>query len=387
MGNKKKKIGCVLAYCDNYGSMLQAYATVRKIQEFGYDCEIIRYQKQRTLREKLSALYYLIKIGDMSDQKRMLALTINKRIFKEYGRSMEVRHKAYDRFGGKYLKPLFKENVGYEALKKSASNYDLVLVGSDQLLTPMSLYSGYYNLLFVNDIIPKVAYAASFGVAKIPDFQKKETGAYLDRFKKIGVREQSGKKIVESLSHQKAEVVADPSMLLTRDEWENLVGSSNLEIDEPYILCYFLGKNMEARKAAKDLKELSGCKIVALCHNDEYIPEDDHLGDMSLYDIDPCDFITLVKNAKYVCTDSFHCSVFSIIFNKKFMSFYRYAQTMKGNRNNRIDSLLNIFGLSERLYKGDVNQIEMDIPYDVVNVKLEDYRNRSLSFFEECLKL
>ena len=150
MKNKKKKIGCVLAYCDNYGSMLQAYATLRKIQEIGYNCEIIRYQKQRTLREKLYALYYLIKIGDMSDQKRMLALAINKRIYKEYGRNLVVRHNAYNRFGSKYLKPLFKEYIGYDALKKGASNYDLVLVGSDQLWTPMSLYSGYYNLLFVN---------------------------------------------------------------------------------------------------------------------------------------------------------------------------------------------------------------------------------------------
>ena len=59
---------------------------------------------------------------------------------------------------------------------------------------------------------------------------------------------------------------------------------------------------------------------------------------------------------------------------------------MKGNRNTRIDSLLNIFGLSERLYNGNITQIEKDIPYDFVNVKLEDYRNRSLSFFEDCLK-
>lgn len=387
MKNKKKKIGCVLAYCDNYGSMLQAYATLRKIQEIGYNCEIIRYQKQRTLREKLYALYYLIKIGDMSDQKRMLALAINKRIYKEYGRNLVVRHNAYNRFGSKYLKPLFKEYIGYDALKKGASNYDLVLVGSDQLWTPMSLYSGYYNLLFVDDVIPKVAYASSFGVSEIPDFQKTETGAYLDRFKKIGVREQSGKKIVESLSHQKAEVVADPSMLLTREEWEEVASSSKVEIGEPYILCYFLGKNMEARTAANDLKKKSGYKIVALCHNDEYISEDNHLGDMSLYDIDPCDFITLVKNAKYVCTDSFHCSVFSIIFNKKFMSFYRYAQTMKGNRNNRIDSLLDIFDISDRLYNGNIDQIEMDILYDVVNVKLKEYRNRSLSFLQDCLKL
>jgi len=375
-----------LAYCDNFGSMLQAYATVRKINEYGYDCEIIRYKKQRSFLEILSALYYLFKIGDMSDQKRLLAMIINKKRYKEYGMNMEVRHHAYDRFGRKYLQPLFKEYVGYDSLKDGAFNYNLVLVGSDQLWTPMSLYSGFYNLLFVDDSIPKVAYASSFGVSEIPDFQKEQTGAYLKRFNKIGVREQSGKIIVESLSNNTAEVVADPSMLLTRTEWEEMANSSRVDLKDPYILCYFLGKNMKAREAAKDLKRKSGIVIVGLCHNDEYVPEDDSLADKTLYDIDPCDFIHLVKNAAFVCTDSFHCSVFSILFHKKFMTFYRYAQSMKGNRNTRIDSLLGILGLTERLYDGNIEKIYKSISYDLVDVKLSEFRKLSLNFLQDCLR-
>jgi hypothetical protein len=183
----------------------------------------------------------------------------------------------------------------------------------------MSLYSKYYNLLFVDDSIPKIAYATSFGVSEIPVFQRKDTGSYLDRFEKIGVREESGKHIVDSLSNKKAEIVADPSMLLTREEWEIIAKEPNIVIDEPYILCYFLGKNLEARKAALKLKGKTGCKIVALCHNDEYFPSDNQLGDFLLYDIDPSNFIFLIKNASFVCTDSFHCSVFSILFHKQFM--------------------------------------------------------------------
>lgn len=356
--NDKRKIGCVLAYCDNYGSMLQAYATVRKIQEFGHDCEIIRYRKQRSIIEKLSAFYHLMRISDKSDSKRMLAMAIDKKIYKDFGKKQMTRHMAFDRFGSKYLKPLFKEYVGFEELKQGALNYDVVLVGSDQLWTPMSLYSKYYNLLFVDDSIPKVAYATSFGVSEIPGFQEKDTGAYLNRFNRIGVREQGGKKIVESLSCKKAEVVADPSMLLTKEEWEDVAKDSQVEIHEPYILCIFLGRNMEARDAAIILKREVNMKIVALTHCDEYIKEDDNFGDIQLFDIDPCDFIQLIKNASYICTDSFHCSVFSILFHKQFMVFYRYPQAMKGNRNSRIDNLLYIFNLQNRLYNKNISEIQ-----------------------------
>lgn len=383
----KKNIGCVLAYCDNFGTMLQSYATIKIIQELGLNCDIIRYKKQQSFFEKLMVFFNLLRIGDISDQKRKLFRIINRYRYKDYCKNMLIRHQAYDRFGGKYLKPFFKEYVGYNSLKDGAYNYDVVLVGSDQLWTPMSLYSKFYNLLFVDENIPKVAYATSFGVSKIPDFQKRQTGDYLNRFKIIGVREQSGKDIVESLSNQKAEVVADPTMLLTREEWDTFASESNTSISESYILCYYLGRNMEARRAAKELKEKSGYKIVALCHNDEYIHEDDFLGDETLYDIDPCDFISLIKNAAYICTDSFHCSVFSILFHKKFMSFYRYAQTNKGSRNTRIDNLLNKFNLNERLYKGRIDVISNEIPYNLVEKQVQDFRYSSLLFLQNSLSL
>ena len=94
----------------------------------------------------------------------------------------------------------------------------------------MSLPNKFFNLLFVDDRVRKVAYASSFGVSEIPSFQRKATGAYLNRFYKIGVREQRGKEIVEELSHQKATVVVDPTMLLSRKEWE--VEITNISLNE-----------------------------------------------------------------------------------------------------------------------------------------------------------
>lgn len=164
-------------------------------------------------------------------------------------------------------------------MHKGSLNYAAVVVGSDQVWTPMSLPNKFFNLLFVSDSVRKVAYASSFGVSEIPSFQRKATGAYLDRFYKIGVREQRGKEIVEELSHQKATVVADPTMLLSREEWEQEIADAHTTTEELYIFCYFLGTNQEARKAAKELKEKTGYKIITIRHMDEYVPEDELFGD------------------------------------------------------------------------------------------------------------
>ena len=382
-----KKVGCVLAYCNNYGTMLQSYATLRKIESLGYSCEMIRYVKQLSLIQKMQLFLRLLRVGEFSSQKRRLLSIINRKRYPNYSRNKMVKDKAFNHFSCAKLKTYFKEYRGYDALKTGSKNYDLVLVGSDQIWSLMSLYGGFYNLMFVDDSIPKVSYASSFGVTSIPLFQQKATKTYLDRFDKIGVREQSGKIIVDSLSVNKATVVADPSMLLTAQEWEKEISEAEISYHEPYIFCYFLGKNKRHREAVEKLKETTGCRIVAVCHNDEYVKCDENFGDYVPYDVGPLEFLKYIHEAQYVCTDSFHCSVFSILFHKKFMSFYRYQSDSNGSRNTRIDNLLSRFMLTDRIYNGDVGVIHADIDYDAVDRKLKDYRDESQTFLENELKL
>ena len=187
---------------------------------------------------------------------------------------IKQRIDAVEQYKKLKLYPLFHNYVGFESLVKGTYQYSTVIVGSDQVWTPLSLPNKFFNLLFVDDSIRKVAYASSFGVSDIPDFQKKATGEYLDRFAYIGVREQRGKEIVDSLSHKKAQVVADPTLLLSRDEWEKEIEDSKVNETEPYIFCYFLGTNQDARKAVNELKAKTGLKIITLRHMDEYVPED-----------------------------------------------------------------------------------------------------------------
>ena len=382
------KIGCVIAYRKrhtNYGTSLVGYALLKKLQQMGYAVEVINYIKRPTIMQKVSWVVNALRCGDAKDVLSRFTKKRGQADNQAYNTGIAERTKAVEAYKEKKLIPLFHDYIGYDALHEGSKNYRAVIVGSDQVWTPMGLPTKFYNLLFVDDSVRKIAYASSFGVSSIPAFQRKATGAYLDRYYKISVRELKGKEIVESLSYQKAQVVADPTMLLDSNEWTEEIKDSKVKTDEPYIFCYFLGTNMEARKAANELKAKTGYKIITLRHMDEYVAEDEQFGDYAPYDVDPNDFLTYIKNAAYVCTDSFHCSAFSIQFHKKFMTFYRFRQGSTGSRNSRIDSLLSLFNLKERLYQGDISKIENDIDYEYVDCKLKELREESIAFLKEAL--
>ena len=385
---RKSKIGCVIAYTkghNNYGTSLQGYAMLKKIQQLGYEVEVIKYIKRLSTWQKIKFVVNALRAGEWKNIQHRLTSKQMLKKYPVYAAGIAERTTAVNAYKQKKLIPLFHEYIGYDALHKGSLNYAAVVVGSDQVWTPMSLPNKFFNLLFVSDSVRKVAYASSFGVSEIPSFQRKATGAYLDRFYKIGVREQRGKEIVEELSHQKATVVADPTMLLSREEWEQEIADAHTTTEELYIFCYFLGTNQEARKAAKELKEKTGYKIITIRHMDEYVPEDELFGDEAPYNVDPNDFVKYISRAAYVCTDSFHCTVFSILFHRQFMTFYRFAEGSKTGRNSRINSLFDLFELQERLYKGDINKITNPIDYNSVDEKLSEMRKESIYFLNECL--
>lgn len=385
-----KKIGCVIAYSEghnNYGTSLQGHAMLRKIQQLGHEVEVIHYEKRLGLSQKIRFVVNAIRAGEWKNiVKRLTAKQVMKQ-HPQYAANIAERTRAVNAYKAKKLLPLFHTYVGYDALHKGSLNYDAVVVGSDQVWTPMSLPNKFFNLLFVDDSVRKVAYASSFGVSEIPAFQRKATGAYLDRFYRIGVREERGKEIVDELSHQKATVVADPTLLLTREEWEAEIADARPNESGPYIFCYFLGTNQEARKAANELKGKTGYKIITIRHMDEYVPEDEQFGDEAPYHVDPNDFVKYISQAAYVCTDSFHCTVFSILFHRQFMTFYRFATTNKTGRNSRIDSLFEILCIDRsRIYSGYMDSITNKIDWEKVDTKLSELRKRSIGFLQESLE-
>jgi len=379
----KKKIGCVLAVRrrnhNNYGTSLQAYATIKVLQDNGFDVRIIRYNKQRGLFGTIKALPKYLRSGGGGE----LIIRINKKIQSVFRPNFRLEnslrdHAVEEGFKETIFEPLCDYYDNYEEMSKASSTYDVCLVGSDQLWHPMGFASGFYNLMFVNDSVPKIAYAASFGVSSIPKFQHEGTKKYLERIDWISVREQKGKEIVETLSNAKADFVCDPTMLMTKKEWEDFSASSKKNINEPYIFVYFLGERPEIRKKAKELAKRTGCKLVVMRHVDKYIKMDDKFGDIAPYDINPRDFVNLLSKANYVVTDSFHGTIFSIMLEKKFITFYRVPTFKSGSTHSRIDSLLEKFDLTCRLYKDDIySQAVADIDYSTVSQKVEEFRQYS----------
>lgn len=122
----------------------------------------------------------------------------------------------------------------------------------------------------------------------------------------------SGCDIIKNLTNKEAQLVLDPTLMVDKKIWDKMSGSTP-KVDGEYIFCYFLGKNPEHRKKVRKLAEKTGLKVVCLPYIDGYTESDNGYADLALYDIAPDGFVNLIKNAKYVCTDSFHGSVFSTI--------------------------------------------------------------------------
>ena len=193
--------------------------------------------------------------------------------------------------------------------------------------------------------------------------------------------------MIKELTGREVPTVVDPTILFTGEEWKEIITEKKVVENEKYIFCYFLGNNPEQRLEVEKLKKATGYKIVFIPHLDEFIESDIKFGDKQLYNVGPEEFVNLIRNAEYVCTDSFHGSVFSILNHKKFVTFNRFKTTDRNSRNSRIDSLLQQTNLSERRYDGNlVEQIVKDIDYDKVESRLTKMREKSEDYLEMALK-
>lgn len=388
-----KKVGVVSCYFQpNYGSMLQAYATQMALDKLGYENETIdisgfngEIRKAKLLyfaKASLSSGILLTKIGRAKD-------TIIRKVSKsEYTKNASIRNKAFKRFEDKYFR-LSPRYASKKALgEKCIEYYDSVLVGSDQLWLPGNIAADYYTLNFVPDTVNTIAYATSFGQASLPRDTEKAASRFLKRIKHISVREDSGQKLVKKLAARDVPVVCDPTLLFTGEDWLSIQNEEAFFAGK-YIFMYFLGSNKEHREFVSRLKKETGLQVVALPHIDEYVKADEECSDVQLYDVDPGQFLNLIRNAEYVCTDSFHCSVFSIQYRKQFFTFRRFNSKNKQSTNSRLDTLFKLTGITGRLIKGDEEIaacLNSEIDFDAVHGRLAALRLRSLEYLKNALE-
>lgn len=388
-----KKTAIVSCYFQhNYGSMLQAYATQMALDKLGYENETIDISGFYDEIKKAKLLYFA-KASMTSDillsKLGMVKNVLIKKVFKnQYTALSNIRFDKFDAFSRKQFRLSPKYGSKEELGNKCKERYSSVLVGSDQLWLPGNIAADYYTLNFVPESVNSIAYATSFGQAGLPKDSTKRAEVFLKKIKHIGVREESGQKLVKKIANRNVPIVCDPTLLFTDDEWLVMQKKEPI-INGRYILCYFLGNNPPHREFAKRLKAETGCKIVALTHLDEFVKSDEGYADETPYDIDPADFLNLIRNAEYVCTDSFHCSVFSILYKRQFYTFRRYNRNTKQSTNSRLDTLFEMVGVVGRLLSGEENIsscLEIETDFEDVHKKIEGIRRKSYEYLVAALK-
>ena len=364
-----KKVGIVTFHrAENNGAMLQAYALQRTINDLGNEAFILDY-RDKNIEDK----YSIIKL-----KNKNLKLKIREIVVKCVFFITNLRKKnKFKRFLKKYYNLTNEQYNTNEELKSNYPRYiDCFVAGSDQIWNE-KITNGLqdvYTLNFGDEKTKRISYAASIGKSDISEEELERLKEKLEMLDEISVREESAKDALKKVINKEISISLDPTLLLNKDEWNEIAGEK-LE-NEKYILVYTIENNPEMIKIVNYISEKTGLKVI---HFDKKSKYANPL--KSYYVSGPREFINLIKNAELVVTNSFHGTVFSVIFEKK---FYTIPHTTVGSR--MID-LLKKLKLDNRIYY-NVDQIKSikekditsDINYEEAEEILKKVRKESIDY-------
>lgn len=377
-----KKIGIItILNVNNYGAELQAFALHHKLKLLGYQNEIINYlfYKNPKYRNELKAKP-LFKQTPISKLKEFVLKWIDKySIFTNPGIA-KVRAKRFSEFHGMYTKTS-KVYHSYSELYDATHDYDTFIVGSDQVWNPNNHTNiEPYYLTFAPEKAKKISYASSFGVGSISKAYHQTYKGLFNNLDFISTREVDGVKLIKDITGKDAIHVVDPTLLLTKQEWEKILVP--YESSEPYILMFVFKNSKYVLDLALHLQQQTGYKIIRVCKNEMRVEPDSKI--INIRDMGPREFLGLYQKAAIVLTTSFHGSIFSLIFEKP---FYTITPGSKNN-NSRQQSLLAMVGLEDRLIEEGAPFPDirvMEISYETVKSILEHKRVDSIQFLQEAI--
>lgn len=359
-----KKIATITFHnSDNYGAILQTKALQVTIEKLGYETEIIDYVCQNKIK--------MYKTIDLDLEKGILrnGFQIPNSLYKV------IKKNKVKNFMLNSCKVSKERYFSSKEMKNLDKKYDLFITGSDQVWNYMNTkFDKAYFLDFVKDSNKKMSYAASFALTEIEEKYEEEYKKLLKDIQYLSIREVEGKKILDKFKLN-SQIVLDPTLLLTRDEWADMIKINKDE--KEYILLYTLHNSKEIKECTTKLSEKTGLKVIKICGNIL-----DYLGKFKTTISTPEEYVELINNAKYVVTDSFHGVAFSVNLNTNFY-FYR-GKNIKTH--SRIDNLLRICNLEKRAIENIKELIVEDIDYSKTNVLLEKERKKSLDFLSTSIK-
>ncbi|MDY3002433.1 MAG: polysaccharide pyruvyl transferase family protein [Romboutsia timonensis] len=356
----------------NHGASLQAYALMKYLKNIGNQVEIIDYKP-----DYLSTHYNMFAINNPKWEKNIILKTIYISLKLPRRLISLKRKKEFDNFRNEYLSITNKRYTSNEELINNIPDADIYLCGSDQIWN--SLHKNGKDPAFYLDFVPnnkiKASYAASFATDTIDNKYKSMVKTMVSKLDGVSIREKSGVKIVKDLGIENAINVVDPVFLLDKDEWDNIGTES---FDEKYILVYDFDKSSLVEKLAKDIANTKGYKIYTI-NTDKPKYADKHFNLSG-----PKTFISLVKNAEYVISNSFHAVVFSVIYNKNIVIVNRTEAI-----NTRMRDLLDDLQLSDRLVSEDynLNNLLEDMDYSNAIKILNKKINISKNYLNKILEI
>lgn len=382
-------IGVILCYKGtNFGMMMQAYATVAYLRQSGYVPVVIDYTTIRNKRFSIKMLKWLFNRSVVRSKIKTFRRSQILRKHPEITNAYRIRRRGNIEFINKRMGKII-QIFSMADLKKLEADCDALIVGSDQQWHPAALYSNVNTLMFAEESTRKISYATSFGVAELPRYTMRRAQKFLSRIDYLSVREETGRKIIKELCGREAKVTVDPTLLFTQSEWEALMPESRERlIHDDYILTYFLGSVSWHRQAAVELKKLKKCKIVQIRNLESYCLIDSQYADTIIDARSPEEFLSLIRYSSGVCTDSFHGTIFSLIYHTPFFTFLRYNARDANSRNSRITDLLSTVGLENHIIT-KLNEIDsmVDAKIDFAEADkiIETHRIKSRDFLQLAL--
>lgn len=367
----------------NYGGLVQCYALQTALQRMGHETVVLQREFNRQYTFKGACIYYV---------KHIVKLLLGRKSSWHYYVSQDRRDyiaKETNKFVEAWINPRSEHCYTTEQLAAEVERLqlDVIIVGSDQVWRPYySPCQPNYFLDFLDGRkdIKKLSYAASFGSDEwtFDEPLTKLCGALLRQFDAVSVREQSAVGLCKEHFGVEAQHVFDPTLLLEKEEYKAVSGQQSVRRGS--LFCYVLDRSREKRDVIARIANQN--KLLPFESMPE-LPDDIYY----LYgEIDKCvyppveDWLSAFDEAKMVITDSFHGTVFSIIFNKPF-----WVIGNEGRGLARFQSLLSLFGLEDRmLTPSRLNEINLNQPinWEKVNHKREELKKLSLGFLETALK-
>lgn len=368
---KKRQVGIITVHSNvNYGANLQAFASCKYLNNQGYDSKVIDYTLPN--HEKSVHLFSWLRQSWKGEKDKSLKRKIKLAIALTLSAPWKYRRlKAFSKFRKNNIK-LTKNCKDIKDIEKL--NLDTIVCGSDQIWNP-DIMDGINPIFFgdINGVKTKISYAASVGKEKLEPNDEKKVKNLVLSLDSCSVREEDSAEYISSFTGKKIETVCDPVFLLDKYEYDNICSKRLFKND--YVFLYSVVHNDVLTEIAKKYADRRGLKLIEICSS-----KDKKAKHKQILSFGPSEFLSCIKYAKTVFTNSFHGTAFSIIYEKDF-----YVVNNKA-RGSRITNLLNKVGLSERLISREVENDFEIIDYVKTNLVLKDFIDSSKEFLDNAMR-